>query len=101
MVVLRLEKDSYGPLTHGLMNRQVSALVHKACETGSWGDNLDVPLDYCYGCSTLDDLYQWFPEVIFDELLSLGFKLVKYEATEYVVGDNEVAFNRTTSVQLE
>lgn len=98
MNIFRIEKDGYGPLTIGLRDRAVNALAHEACATGAWGENMDVPMDYCYGCKTVEDLYLWFPKPVFDKLIELGFKLTEYTVTEFVEGETEVAFNKTTAV---
>lgn len=100
MRIIRIEKNGYGPLTIGLMDRAVNALTHKACETGEWAENMNVPMDYCYGCKNMEDLYKWFPKPILEELLTLGFAIVEYNVVDFVASFTEVAYDKSTAVLI-
>lgn len=44
------------------------------------------------GCSSLEQLSLWFPTSVVDELITYGFKLVKYTLSDVLPGNTQVCW---------
>lgn len=102
MLVYRVENArGYGPWNSTVRQSYVDGLLKAMERKSACGhptpieDGLSINLRWRYGCKSLDQLHDWFPEPYRQRLFDAGFTVKVYAvpSSRVKMGRSQVAFN--------